>query len=122
MPRIVFSRTKDSEVHFTTPVVVCGYKESGTTFEEGTHTVTVSANGSLIELITPVRNEQLLLLKNVNNEEEIVCHVKTRGCSADGRAQVRVGFPDPAPRFWGLPLLPEGADSAGQERPMRATQ
>lgn len=87
-------------------MVVCGYKESGTTFEEGTHTLTVSANGSLLELLTPVRNEQLLLLKNVKNEEEIVCHVKTRGCSADGRAQVRVGFPDPAPSFWGLPFLP----------------
>ncbi len=121
MPRIMFSRTRDLEVHFTTPVVVCGYKESGTTFQEGTHTLTVSANGSLIELLTPVRNEQLLLLKNVKNEEEIVCHVKTRGCSADGRAQVRVGFPAPAPRFWGLPILPEAADSASQERPMRAS-
>lgn len=106
MASIVFSHSKELEVHFTTPVVVCGYKESGTTFEEGTHTLTVSANGSLIELLTPVRNEQLLLLKNVKNEEEIVCHVKTCGCSSDGRAQVRVGFPDPAPSFWGLPFLP----------------
>lgn len=106
MARIIFPGSKELEVRFTTPVVVCGYKESGTTFEEGTHTLTVSANGSLLELLTPVRNAQLLLLKNVKNEEEIVCHVKTRGCSADGRAQVRVGFPDPAPSFWGLPFLP----------------
>jgi hypothetical protein len=116
-----FFSSKESEVHFTTPVVVRGYKDSGTTFEEGTYTLTVSATGSLIELTTPVRNEQLLLLRNVKTEEEIVCHVESRGYSAGGRAKVRVGFPDPAPRFWGHAFLPEGSDPAGQARPMQAT-
>ena len=111
MAMMDFSRSKDLEVHFTIPVVVRGYKESGTTFEEGTNTVTVSADGTLLDLMTPVRNEQLLLLKNVKTEQEIVCHVKTRGYTAGGRARVRVCFPDPAPRFWGLTFFTEGADS-----------
>ena len=95
-------RSGELQVHYEVPVAVCGYKESGIPFEEMTYTVTVSPKGSLIELVTPVMNGQLLLLRNVKTEEKIICHILTHQNSVEGRAHVRVGFTSPSPRFWGL--------------------
>jgi hypothetical protein len=102
MTRKDLVRTKDLEVHLTTPVVVRGYNESGAPFEECANTMTVSANGCLFELTTPVRNEQLLLLRNVKTEEETLCHVVARANNENEFARVKVDFVSPSPWFWRL--------------------
>ena len=94
-------------MYFSIPVVVRGYKESGIPFEEITDTVDICSDGGLIQLQTPVRDEQLLLLKNGKTGEETVCYVVSNGNSTDGRAHVGVRFFGPSLRFWGLEFLRE---------------
>ncbi|MBZ5644585.1 MAG: hypothetical protein LAO19_17655 [Acidobacteriia bacterium] len=116
MARKDLDRPEDFEAQLTIPVVVRGYNESGAPFSECTQTVTVSANGCLIVLATPVRNEQLLLVTNVKTEEEILCHVARRAKSENGLARVKVGFVSPAERFWELTFASEGRDPASGGR------
>jgi hypothetical protein len=110
--------SKELEAHFTTPVVVRGYSESGELFSELTDTMTVNANGCLIVLRAPVRNEQLLLLINVKTKEEILCHVVTRANSENGLPRVKLGFVNPSRRFWRLKFSDEDRNPAGEGRSM----
>jgi hypothetical protein len=116
------SYSRHAELHFTTPVVVCGYRESGTPFQEDTHTLTITPNGSLLPLVTPVRNEQLLLLKNMETDREIVCCVESRGYFANGEAYVKVGFTEPLPGFWGFAFPGEPRDCSSRGNPMHISQ
>jgi hypothetical protein len=99
--------SKDLEAPVKTPVVVCGYSKLGAPFHEYTFTVTVRTNGSLIKVTTPVRNDQLLLLKQVMTGEEILCRVGTCGTSESALTQVKVGFVSPSQRFWKLTFQAE---------------
>lgn len=116
MARKDLDRPEDFEAHLTIPVVVRGYTESGAPFSECTYTVTVSANGCLIVLATPVRNEQLLQLMNVKTEGEILCHVARCAKSENGIARVKVGFVSPSERFWELTFATEGRNPDSGER------
>ena len=115
MARIDLARSKNLEVHLATPVVVCGYSESGALFNEYTYTLTVNANGCLIKLRTPVGNEQLLLLTNVKTEEKIIGRVAIRVTSENGSSHVKVSFVSPSPQFWRLTLSPENSNPASRE-------
>ena len=115
MARIDPTGSKNLEADLIVPVVVRGYSESGTPFIECTHTVTASNNGCLIELKKPVRNGQLLVLRNVETDAEIVCCVVTRANSENGLAKVRVGFISPSQCFWELTFPAEDRNPASKE-------
>ncbi|HTC63933.1 MAG TPA: hypothetical protein VK709_13900 [Candidatus Saccharimonadales bacterium] len=102
MGRKELNGSKDLEFRLATPVIVCGYGESGAPFKEYTQTVTVNAMGCLIQLTTPVTNEQLLVLKNVKTEEEILCHTRNCATNHNGLTLVKIFFVRPSEGFWKL--------------------
>ncbi|MBZ5662547.1 MAG: hypothetical protein LAO08_19260 [Acidobacteriia bacterium] len=116
MARKDIARSNVLEVHRTIPVLVRGYSESGEPFNECTYTVTVSNNGCLIELKKPVRNEQLLVLRNVETDAEILCYVATRANSENGLAQVKLGFISPSQWFWELTFPAKDRNPTSDER------
>jgi hypothetical protein len=111
------TRTRTSRVHLAISVFVYGHNESGSPFQEIGQTVTINANGCLIELETPVVKEQPLLLTNMKSSEEISCNVATIGSVVNGKTQVGLRFGKPSPRFWGLGFPPEDWDPADRKRP-----
>jgi hypothetical protein len=98
-------------------VFIYGNKESGEPFKEITQTLSINANGCLIELATPVAKEQALLLTNVKTNEEMTCNVVTLGSLVNGKTQVGLRFAQVSPRFWGLAFPPEDWDPADRKRP-----
>jgi hypothetical protein len=116
MAEIGLASSSNSEVPVKVPVVVCGYSKSGAPFHEYAFTVAVSANGCLIKLTTPVRDEQLLLLKHVMTGEEILCRVVTHATSENALTRVEVDFVSPSERFWRLAFQAENRSPASQER------
>lgn len=61
-----------------------------------------SVNGCLIQLTTPVKNEQTLLLKTVETQEELFCRVEACSASENGLTRVKLVFISPSPRFWNI--------------------
>jgi hypothetical protein len=110
-------KPRTSRVHLPIPVFVYGYKESGEPFQEITQTVTINANGALVELETPVFKDQSLLMVNTKSGDEIACEVVTVDRGADGKPRVGIRFNEPSPHFWGLNFPPEDWDPADRKRP-----
>jgi hypothetical protein len=111
------SRTRTSRVHLAIPVFVYGHLESGAPFKEITQTVTINADGCLIELATPVAQNQTLLLTNIKTNEEMSCTVVSFGNPAKGKTQVGLRFAHSSPRFWELRFPPEDWDPATRKLP-----
>ena len=110
-------RMRTSRVHLAIAVHVYGHNGTDAPFQEITQTVTINANGCLLELATPVVKEQPLLLTNMKSNEEISCNVATIGNTVNGKTQVGIRFAQPSPRFWGLGFPPEDWDPADRKRP-----
>jgi len=110
-------RTRTTRVHLAITVTVRGQNAAGTSFSETSQTVTVNANGCLLELATPVAKEQPLTLKNIRTTGEIPCTVVFLGNMANGKTQVALRFEQSSPRFWGLGFPPEDWDPADRKRP-----
>ena len=64
-------RPRISRLHLAIPVFVYGYRKSGNPFQEITQTLTINANGCLVELETQVEKGQALLLVNCKSGEEM---------------------------------------------------
>src|SRR4029077_8811746 len=118
MPETKMARQRTTRVHIAIPVFIYGNPESGTPFKEITQTLTVNANGCLIELATPVVKEQPLLLMNMKTNEEMACTVVTPGIVVNGKIQVGLRLAQPSPQFWGIRFLPDDWDPADRKRPM----
>ena len=110
-------RTRTSRLHLAISVFVYGHNESDAPFQEISQTVTINANGCLLELATPVVKDQPLLLTNMKSSEEISCNVATIGSIVNRRTQVGLRFAQPSPRFWGIGFPPEDWDPADRKRP-----
>jgi hypothetical protein len=100
MERIDFEGSKDLDQRLAIRVIVCGYNESDAPFNEHTQTVTVNELGCLIQLATPVKNEQLLVLRNVKTDEEILCHARNCATNNNGLTLVKIFFVMPSVGFW----------------------
>lgn len=110
-------RTRTTRVHLAIAVFVYGHTTSDTPFKEISQTLTINANGCLLELATPVMKDQPILLTNMKTSEEIPCTVVTMGSTSNGKTQVGIRFATPSPRFWGLGFPPEDWDPADRKRP-----
>jgi hypothetical protein len=94
--------SKELDRRLETPVIVSGYSESGAPFNEYTLTVTVNEMGCIVQLTTPVTNEQMLVLKNVKTQEEILCHAQICATNYNGLTLVKIFFVRPSQGFWNL--------------------
>src|SRR5580658_874116 len=117
MAREETSRTRTTRVHLAITVSIRGQNGVGAPFTETTQTVTVNANGCLLEMATPVAKEQPLILKNIRTTGEIPCTVVSLGNTSNGKTQVALRFDQSAPRFWGLGFPPDDWDPADRKRP-----
>ena len=88
------------------PVVVHRQPTEGPPFNEGTHTLVLSAHGALLSLTSHVAPEQTLVLQNAASGEEVVCRVVYTEKNLAGRPEVAVEFKQPAPRFWHIAFPP----------------
>jgi hypothetical protein len=104
-------------VHLAITVSIRGQNAAGSPFSEVCQTVTVNANGCLLEMATPVAKEQPLTLKNIRTTGEIPCTIVSLGNAGAGKTQVALRFDHPSPRFWGLGFPPEDWDPADRKRP-----
>lgn len=86
------------------PVLVYGRTIESDPFHEGTEALRVNAGGGLITLTTPVRCGQRLLLINKVNQKEHECHVVAERSKYLERTAVVIGFREPVPDFWVVPL------------------
>ena len=97
-------RRQSSRLWVYLPVLVCGRTIESDPFHEGTEALRVNAGGGLITLTTPVRCGQRLLLINKVNQKEHECYVVAERSKYLERTAVVIGFREPFPDFWGVPL------------------
>src|ERR1700723_11337 len=98
-------RRRSRRVKAHIQVVVHRHQGQGRTETAGT--LVVNAHGALILLAMPVVPGELISLKNVATEEEILARVTSLGTRLLGKTQVSIEFIKPEPNFWKVPDRPE---------------
>jgi hypothetical protein len=88
------------------PVQVSGEAADRQPFSEGTTTLIVNAHGALVLLAAKVSVGQTLTVTNVTTGEKLPCHVANIGPANSGKAEIGVGFNEPAPFFWRIAFPP----------------
>jgi hypothetical protein len=74
---------------------------------EKTNAISVNAHGGLVLLATHVEIDQLVVVKNVASNEELLGRVTSLGDTFMGKTQVAVEFILPVPDFWGVASIPK---------------
>jgi|HubBroStandDraft_6_1064221.scaffolds.fasta_scaffold125303_3 hypothetical protein len=98
-------RRRSRRVKAHIQVVVHRHQGQGRTETAGT--LVVNAHGALILLAMPVVPGELISLKNVATEEEILARVTSLGTRLLGKTQVGIEFIKPEPNFWKVADRPE---------------
>ncbi len=88
-------------------IQVVVHRHQGQGQSETAGTLVVNAHGALILLAMPVAPGELISLKNVSTEEEILARVTSLGTRLLGKTQVGVEFIKPEPNFWKVSDRPE---------------
>jgi hypothetical protein len=88
-------------------IQVVVHRHQGQGLSETAGTLVVNAHGALLLLAMPVVPGELISLKNVATEEEILARVTSLGTRLLGKTQVGVEFIKPEPNFWKVPDRPE---------------
>lgn len=73
---------------------------SGQTFRELTRTLSVNANGALLELATAVQEGKSIFVENKNTLQEQECRVVYVGLPHNGKWQVGIAFTRSVAWFW----------------------
>jgi hypothetical protein len=94
------------------PVIVYGRPKAGGALHEKTHMLSVSANGGMLALTTPVQLGQTVLLVNEATREEQECCVVYVGSRVHGKSEVGIAFTRPAPNFWQVYFPPLERESS----------
>jgi hypothetical protein len=98
-------RRRSRRVKAHIQVVIHRHQGQGRTETAGT--LVVNAHGALLLLAMPVVAGELISLKNVATEEEILARVTSLGTRLLGKTQVGVEFIKPEPNFWKVPDRPD---------------
>jgi hypothetical protein len=93
-------RRRSERLPLALPVVVRGESLDANSFQEETFTLSVSAHGALLALVTTVTLGQSLLLRNPQTQDEAMAWVTRLGLPRSGLAQVGVEFVRPDAAFW----------------------
>jgi hypothetical protein len=81
------------------------------TLTEDTHTLVVNAHGALIALAMKVHPGQKLMLRNWATAKEQECQVIHVREMPEGKNEVGIAFPGPAPKFWNIDFPPPDWES-----------
>ena len=98
MERLYNRRSK--RLALQVPVRVYGQGRVRGAFREEVRTLSISAHGSLVPLVTPVELGQVLVVMNRMTGEEQECRVAYVSPVTEGRAKVGLAFRHPTPHFW----------------------
>jgi len=99
-------RRRSKRLALCVPVIVYGRSKAGSALHEKTYMLSVSANGGMLALTTPVQLGQTILLVNEGTGEELECCVVYVGSRAHGKSEVGIAFTRPAPNFWQVSFPP----------------
>jgi hypothetical protein len=105
-PMQAANQRRSQRILLSVPLRVSGKRANGTPFVEHTQTLIVNAHGALLQLQEPVRDGQLLGIRNVTTGEEMPCTVVDLSPGANGVAEIGVEFAEPSPRFWRVSFPP----------------
>jgi hypothetical protein len=106
-PTQVANQRRSQRILLSVPLRVSGKRTDGTPFVEHTTTQIVNAHGALLQLKEPVRDGQMLSIRNVTTGEEMPCKVVELSPGAKGVAEIGVEFAEPNSHFWRVSFPPE---------------
>jgi hypothetical protein len=101
------NRRRSQRVLMKVPVQVSGQAADGATFEESTHTLSISPHGALLVLAAPVRRGQRFILSNTQTKSALECVVAHLEPTPGAPTQVGVEFSLPNPAFWRVAFPPK---------------
>jgi hypothetical protein len=101
------NRRRSQRVLMKLPVRVSGQASATSLFEEGTHTLAISAHGALIVVAAPVYRGQRFTLSNVQTKAALECVVVHIDKFPGEQTQVGVEFMLPNPTFWRVAFPPK---------------
>jgi PilZ domain len=104
---LAVNRRRSQRVMMKLPIAIANAESSGPRWEEETHTVAVSAHGSLIVLKAPVARGQRLTLTNLSTKAAIECLVAHIDKPSSTPLQVGVEFLFADPAFWRVAFPPK---------------
>src|ERR1700675_1076548 len=105
-PTQVANQRRSQRILLAVPLRISGKRSNGTPFVEHTKTLIVNAHGALLQLQEPVREGQMLNVRNVTTGEEMACAVVDVSPGANGLGEIGVEFALPNPRFWRVSFPP----------------
>lgn len=111
----ITSLRRSQRVCLNLPIVVFREGPGKNVASEETNTLIVNAHGALLRLALTVEIGQLLRIKNIRTQEELVCRVITFEPRSSGKAQVGVEFEHASPRFWRIAFPPSDWSSRSPE-------
>ena len=87
-------------------VRISGESPHGQRIEEMTSTLVINAHGALLQLREPVREGQLLSIKNMSAGEETNCTVRDISAVPGGLMEIGLEFTEARSRFWRVAFPP----------------
>lgn len=93
-------RRRTVRVSLRIPLTVHGEETTGERFYHRAHTQSISADGALLILETPLRPGQTFFLTNEVTHQSVECRVTAVRQARDGKHLVGVGFVEPGTDFW----------------------
>jgi PilZ domain len=101
------NRRRSQRVLMKLPVRVSGQGSGGSSFEEDTHTLAISAHGALVAIAGAVYRGQRFTLSNAQTKAALECVVVHVDKSPGERTQVGVEFMLPNQTFWRVAFPPK---------------
>ena len=101
------NRRRSQRVLMRVPVRVSGQAADGASFEEETHTLSISPHGALLVLTPAVQRGQRFILANLQTKAALECVVAHLERLPGEPIQVGVEFSLPNPAFWRVAFPPK---------------
>jgi hypothetical protein len=99
-PTQAANQRRSQRILLSVPLRVSGKRANGTPFVDHTKTQLVNAHGALLQLQEPMREGQMLNVRNVTTGEEVPCKVVDLSAGANEVVVIGVEFAETNPRFW----------------------
>jgi PilZ domain len=115
-------KRRSQRVLMQVPVKLRGSNAQGTSFEEETETLAISAHGALVLLRTRLTSGTKIQLQHKKTLEEQECHVVFLGPVRGDRAEIGLEFSAPRPQFWRVAFPPEDWSPKNPESRTAASQ
>jgi hypothetical protein len=101
------NRRRSQRALMRVPVRVSGQAANGASFEESTHTLSISAHGALVAVNAPVHRGQRFILTNMQTRAALECLVVNLDPAPGGPTEVGIEFTLPNPNFWRVAFPPK---------------